>query len=360
MRFLHIADCHVGCRQYGMRAREEDFYKAFASAADIAVREKCDAVVVAGDLFDAVKPPAEAVCVVKEVVSELAKSGIDVFGIEGNHDLTGNDYWLRVCGIVPLDGRQREAGGVSLYGLNYRRSDELVAALKDMSEDLGEAEGPDVLVLHAGFVEMGDSFTGDLSVHAVLPYLKAMGVKYVALGHIHTPMEPVYDGIHFAQPGSTEVKDVQETLQKFAMLVEIKDGIVTQERLPVPTRPIDVVTVKDEDGLHGLLEGEETRGAFDGHLVVAYVANSIRDGVRRIEEAFDRHEVMYRISVYDDGNGTKAPEYDRKEAIPTLAAAVEAFFERDDERGRLVTEILETPANLRQIVERYLNEGRAA
>jgi DNA repair exonuclease SbcCD nuclease subunit len=356
MRFLHIADCHVGCRQYGMKERELDFYRALASAADAAVDNKCDAMVVAGDLFDAVKPPAEAVCVVKDVVNALKDKGVRVLGIEGNHDLTGDSYWLRVCGIEPLDRRVVNVGGVRFSGFNYQRSDSLIQSLADFSEpSTDENNGCDVLVLHTGLVEMGDSFTGDLSVNSIMPYLKKLGVKYVALGHIHTYMEPVYDGIHFVQPGSTELKDVSEQLNKRAMLVEISDGVVTQQPVPLKTRPVEVITVKNEDELHELLESGDTRKAFDGHLVVLYVANSIKDGVKRIEEMFSRHEVLFRISVFDDGNGAAAPEYDRTKAIPTLAAAVDEFFEKGTEQHLLTSAILETPANVRQIVENYMN-----
>lgn len=357
MRFLHIADCHVGCRQYGMRERERDFYRAFASAADAAVDNGCGAMVVAGDLFDAVKPPAEAVCVVKDVVNALKERGVRTLGIEGNHDLTGNSYWLRVCGIEPLDRRVVEVNGVRFAGFDYQRSDDLVQSLSDFSDpSTDEDNGCDVLVLHAGFVELGDSFTGDLSVNSVLPYLKRLGVRYVALGHIHTYMEPVYDGVHFVQPGSTELKDVSEQLGKRAMLVEISGKEVTQQPVPLKTRPVEVITVRNEDELHELLESGETRRAFDGHLAVVYVASSVKDGVKRIEEMMSRHEVLHRVSVFDDGNGSgPSQEYDRSKAVPTLSAAVDAFFERGSEQHMLTSAILETPANLRKIVEDYVN-----
>lgn len=356
MKFLHIADCHVGCRQYGMKEREHDFYRALASAADAAVDNGCDAIVVAGDLFDAVKPPAEAVCVVKDIVNALKEKNVRVLGIEGNHDMTGNSYWLRVCGIEPLDRKVVEVNGVKFAGFNFQRSDDLIQSLSDFSEpSTDEDNSCDVIVLHAGLVELGDSFTGDLSVNSILPYLKKLGVKYVALGHIHTYMEPIYDGIHFVQPGSTELKDVSEQLNKQAMLVEVSNGEVMQQPVPLKTRPVEVITVKNEDELHELLESGDTRRAFDGHLVVLYVANSVKDGVKRIEDMLSRHEVLFRVSVFDDGNGAQTPEYDRAKAIPTLAAAVDAFFDKGSEQHRLTSAILETPANVRKIVEDYMN-----
>ena len=354
MRFLHIADCHLGCRQYGLRQREEDFYAAFADAADKAVENKVDAVVVAGDLFDSVKPTAEAVYIVKKIVSKLHDHKIPVYGIEGNHDLTGDGYWLDVCGIVPLTDvggslNEHIVGCASVAGLPYMRPDQLVQRLRD---DADNGSKCDVLLLHAGFVEMGDSYTGELSVQSVLPMLQEMGVKYVALGHIHVPMEQVHGGIHFVQPGSTELKDVSETPHKHAMLVEI-DGSgngVRQSPVPLKTRPVEHVTVMDEDDLHKLLED---KSGFTGKFAVVSVANTVPDGAKRIEEALKGS--LFRLSVFDNTNGVQGTGYERDKAIPTLAAAISEFFDFGSDQYRLVSQILATPDNLRQIAEDYIN-----
>ena len=48
-RFLHFADCHIGYRQYNNRERFNDFGRAFISVIDVAVAEKVDFVILAGD-----------------------------------------------------------------------------------------------------------------------------------------------------------------------------------------------------------------------------------------------------------------------------------------------------------------------
>lgn len=351
-RFLHIADCHLGCRQYGLRQREEDFYAAFADAADKAVENKVDAVIVAGDLFDSVKPSAEAVYIVKKIVSKLWDHMVPVFGIEGNHDITGDGYWLDVCGIRPLNDvggslNDFTVGGVRIAGLPYMRPDQLVQRLRE-NADVGSKCG--VLALHAGFVEMGDSYTGELSIQSVLPMLQEMEVKYVALGHIHVPLEAVVGGIHFVQPGSTELKDISETPHKHAMLVEIDENGVRQSPIPLKTRPVEHVTVMNEDDLHKLLEGKLD---FAGKFVVVSVANTVPDGAKRIEEALKGS--LFRLSVFDNTNGVQGASYERDKAIPTLAAAISEFFDEDSDQYRLVSQILATPDNLRQIAEDYIN-----
>ncbi len=51
-RILHTADTHLGYRQYGLEERREDFSRAFQQIIEIAISEKADALVHAGDLFD--------------------------------------------------------------------------------------------------------------------------------------------------------------------------------------------------------------------------------------------------------------------------------------------------------------------
>ncbi len=51
LRFLHMADCHLGYRQYNLRERFNDFGQAFLNVIDTAIAEKVDFVLLAGDLF---------------------------------------------------------------------------------------------------------------------------------------------------------------------------------------------------------------------------------------------------------------------------------------------------------------------
>ena len=55
IKLLHTADWHFGYRQYGLVQRELDFTRQ-AEGSQLAIDERCDAVLISGDLFDAVKP----------------------------------------------------------------------------------------------------------------------------------------------------------------------------------------------------------------------------------------------------------------------------------------------------------------
>ena len=60
MRFFHLSDLHIGLKLHNHDLGEDQAY-VFRQIADAASREKPDAVVIAGDIYDKAVPSAEAV-----------------------------------------------------------------------------------------------------------------------------------------------------------------------------------------------------------------------------------------------------------------------------------------------------------
>ncbi len=85
-RFLHIADVHLGRHQHTSPERYADYFAALASVVAHALREKVDALLIAGDLFDEQEPSAETLRRAMETLRPLREAGVDVVAIEGNHD----------------------------------------------------------------------------------------------------------------------------------------------------------------------------------------------------------------------------------------------------------------------------------
>jgi len=355
MKIMHVADLHLGCRQYGFAEREEDFYRALHEVGQIAIDKHVDVVILAGDIFDSPKPPAKAVLEMSTFVRKMQVLDKVVVGIEGNHDKTQDNYWLRVCRIEPLEDRQvaqiqmKTLETVKIAGLNFDRSENILSRLDEMSDQGMKAE---VVALHLGLAEMGAGFSPDLSVHQLAPKLKAIGCKYCALGHIHVPMEQQVDRIWFAQPGSLELKSIDEPQDKGVEIFEIVDGrIVSMERVPYATRKVRFEDVRTDDDLAKFTAGyaEEVKDS----LVVAYVSAAVNDGVSRIGEWARGNGVMCRV-VPVGGDEEAGKEYDRKDSMNLLKDAVEAFFDEGSEQYKLVMDILQT-GDPRLVMERYMN-----
>lgn len=103
MKILHTADWHLGKRleQYSRLAEQHEVMEEICQIAD---REKVDAVLIAGDLFDHPNPPIEAIDLFYQTVKRLTNGGKrPVIGIAGNHDspdrIQAPDPLARECGI---------------------------------------------------------------------------------------------------------------------------------------------------------------------------------------------------------------------------------------------------------------------
>ena len=353
IKIIHTADNHVGCRQYGMPEREEDFYASLREIVRVAKDEIADVVVFAGDLFDSAKPSARAVLEVKTCVEALRLSGREVLGIEGNHDLTQDSYWLRVCGVHPLsDGYVNDVLGLRAIGVNYCRGDELMKRLEEIALAC-ENDGTSwpLVVLHAGVAEMSCPFNAEVSQQQLAPVLKRIGCRYCALGHVHIRCEQSVDGILFVQPGSTECKSVDEPNGKSVSVFEMEENsgsVSSMREAPVRSRKIETFDVKDESGLESL------KSAKDGSLVVAYVSGALRDGAARATDVLKGLPVLFRVIPVGDA-GQERREYDRGSSMDLLKDAVLAFFDEGSEQYGLVMDIINT-GNPRMVVENFMNK----
>ncbi len=90
MLIAHLADIHIGHRQYGLDKRAEDYAKAFSKAVEALLRlkeeEDVDLVVICGDLFDSAKPGPLAYINAIDCLRKLRESGLEIIVIRGNHE----------------------------------------------------------------------------------------------------------------------------------------------------------------------------------------------------------------------------------------------------------------------------------
>lgn len=87
MKFFHLSDLHIGLKLMNHDMREDQEY-ILSEAIEVAGREKPDAIVIAGDIYDKAVPSAEAVEVFDcflEKLTEAAPEAV-IMMISGNHD----------------------------------------------------------------------------------------------------------------------------------------------------------------------------------------------------------------------------------------------------------------------------------
>ena len=87
MKFIHTADWHLGKLFYGEYLTEEQEWILKNQFLPLIDEEKPDVILLAGDVYDRSVPPAEAVELFDEMISEITgKRKIPFIVISGNHD----------------------------------------------------------------------------------------------------------------------------------------------------------------------------------------------------------------------------------------------------------------------------------
>lgn len=104
IKLLHTADWHLGKALYGRSLLEEQRWFVLEWFLPLVKKEKPDAVLLAGDIFDRQVPPVEAVTLFDTFLNRLAQLQIPLVAVTGNHDsarrLSLGSALLRRQGVV--------------------------------------------------------------------------------------------------------------------------------------------------------------------------------------------------------------------------------------------------------------------
>jgi exonuclease SbcD len=217
MKFLHTADWHLGRSFHGLSLLDDQAH-VLDQFVELAITERVDAVLIAGDVYDRAVPPADAVALLDDVLSRLVvDAGIPVIVIAGNHDSAeriGFGGRILAPHKLTLRGRLdqlqpvllRDAHGeVAFHPLPYVEP-AMARALPGAAQVSGHQDAMDhmvaliranqragqrnVLVGHAFVAGCSESESErPLSVggSGMVGVDSFGGFDYVALGHLHRP-----------------------------------------------------------------------------------------------------------------------------------------------------------------------------
>jgi DNA repair exonuclease SbcCD nuclease subunit len=108
LRLLHLADVHLGARHADLgeaaAAQRERQFAAFRAAVELAIAEKVDVVLIAGDLFDSNTQPRRSVERVAEELRRLAAARIRTVIIPGTHDCYDRSSIYRTYDLAAMAG----------------------------------------------------------------------------------------------------------------------------------------------------------------------------------------------------------------------------------------------------------------
>ncbi|MFN2596722.1 MAG: exonuclease SbcCD subunit D [Pyrinomonadaceae bacterium] len=284
MKFLHIADIHLGCRRYNLDERTKDFARAWLDVVhDHAIKNRVDFVLICGDFFNARRVEPEAMNHAVAGLEALREAGIPVVAIEGNHDQHEADSvsrfsWMRSLSrwgflmllepdtgdgfkLVPWDEEERrgsyvDIAGARIFGTHWfgTSTNAAVPLLVDALRDARSESLFHVLMLHTDVEgQLNRPNIPALSVER-MKELRGL-VEYVALGHTHKRFE--IEGWAF-NPGSLEAVSIDEYREERGLyLVEVSDDkrITARHLRDYTQRPFqrlnfDVSGAEDADKVH--------------------------------------------------------------------------------------------------------------
>ena len=186
MKFIHIADVHLGVQPEAGRAcsesRSAEIWETFRRVIQVCADERADLLLVAGDLFHRQPLLRE----LKEADSLFASiPGTQVVLIAGNHDYIRRDSYYRTfrwsSNVHMLAGEKLEVAELprlscAVYGLSYHAR-QISAPLYDEARAQGR-QRTEILLAHGG---------DGAHIPIDRERLAGLGYSYIALGHIHRP-----------------------------------------------------------------------------------------------------------------------------------------------------------------------------
>ena len=213
VRVAHVADTHLGFRQYNLDEREQDIYDVMDEIANKVLEERADIVVHTGDLFDSPRPTAQAYYAFKRFLAKL-EGKTKVFSILGDHDTPKRrgmppqrlfDDRIQILGLVcgehqilHLNGQDVLVAGISYVGRRYR--DLLIEELKKI-DSVAASYPVSILALHQAI----DRFFGLEEAFELRMDELPRNFKYYAMGHLHNRVQASFGNGMLAYSGSTEI-----------------------------------------------------------------------------------------------------------------------------------------------------------
>lgn len=260
MRLAHLADVHLGFRQYhrltpnGVNQREADVAAAFRHAIDGIIEAAPDIVIIAGDLFNSVRPSNPAILHSFGLLSRFraALPETPIVLVAGNHDTPRSVETGTILRLFEAVGGVHVAADQAL-DLVFEQLDLTVSCVPHMAWVSGSrpsltppgGTARQILVTHgevAGVLPR-DSWALEYGGAVVEPSeLHTDQWDYVALGHYHVAHQihenAWYSGsLEYVSPNPwgellDEAREGREG-QKGWLLVDLSDGVDVEFR-PVP------------------------------------------------------------------------------------------------------------------------------
>ena len=321
-KFIHCSDLHIDSPFKGFSSVENSLvealrkstYQAFQNIVELALKEKVEAVLIAGDIYDGAEKSLEAQLKFRHGLQKLSDKGIDTFIVHGNHDpLDGWSNSLEWPARVHIfSGAQMECLPVErngvvkahVYGISYPKRDVTENLAKKFSR--GNGEGFAIGLLHSN---VGSQSGHDNYAPCSMDDLIAAKMDYWALGHIHRFRILRESNPAVVYSGNSQARHMRESGEKGCCLITLNENADPL----IQFIPVDAVRYN---------QGEVD---LSGTVTLEEVIHAVRSKCEYFSDQTKQRDVFIDLSL--KGRTQVHSELQRGDALQGLQGEIRTYFQ---------------------------------
>jgi len=353
LRLLHTADVHLGARHADLgdqaSALRERQFAAFRASVDLAIAEKVDLFLVAGDLFDSNTQPKRSVERVAAEVSRLREARIRTVIIPGTHDVYDRASIFRAHDLPTMAGGapgedwvtvltpvrtevHLEACDVVIHGRVFATKRAPHSPLLDLRAGTDDRATWRIGLVHAALAIPGRTDGDDVVV--TTDEIAASGLDYLALGHWHSTQQGKAGKVAYAYAGAPESVAVNQAGAGSVLLVSLAEDkgqrtVSVEERRVGRTRfetiEIDAATIASQPALI-----ERLAAKADPDLVLDVRLNGVRPD--ELDVHLDEVEAQLRASFVRIRVRDRSVPHLTEGSLPSADTIAGAFIRETEAR----------------------------
>lgn len=256
LRLLHTADVHLGARHADLgdqaSAQRERQFAAFKASIDLALAEKVDLFLIAGDLFDSNVQPKRSVERAAAEIGRLAAAKIRTVIVPGTHDVYDRASVYRAYDLEALAGSDPDDDLVTVltpevpdvhlaacdtvvYGRVFATKRAPHSPLQDFGASADDRATWKIGMVH-GALSIPGRTDGD-EVVFTREEIAASGLDYLALGHWHSAQQDRAGSVTYAYAGAPEPVALDQDRAGKVLLVTL-DGTGAKKQVAIEERPV--------------------------------------------------------------------------------------------------------------------------
>ena len=344
MKLLHTSDWHLGMVLRGGMTYCDDQRFIIDKICQIAVREKVDGIIIAGDIFDKSIASSEAIRIYDEVMTYICSGlGIPVYLVAGNHDGAERisqcsellkKSGLYIAGAISDRIHTVNSGDVDIYLLPWISTDKVKSIYPDKADQVNSMEDAyrvvldeyrktfvkghkNILAAHAFIVNAETSVSdraAEVGSATMVGTSVFEGFDYVALGHLHGPQD-INDKIRYSGSIMAYSFGKEEKQEKSVTIIDTDD--LSHKIIPLPQlhkRTTISGTYReimeagyDEEIIDGYVKLEVT-DSYVGMDSIASLREKYKNLLEITSRAFDKDDEKITLTMEEFENINTDPE----------------------------------------------------